>query len=65
MKTDNTDTEILKLLAEGLTAKEIAEKLSISKRTVEARILRMKERSSTKTSTHLVSFAYLKGLLTL
>jgi DNA-binding NarL/FixJ family response regulator len=54
--------EILQLVAEGKTAKEIASLLSISTRTVEFHKYRMMENLGLKTSAELVQFAIKHGI---
>lgn len=54
-KTDLTDDGIVQLLIEGHTAREIAELLHLSPRTIEHRIDRMKERLEAKNLVHLVA----------
>lgn len=54
-KNDFVDDVIVQLLAEGASAKEIAEQAGISKRTVEHRIERMKQRHGARNATHLVA----------
>lgn len=53
--TDLTDEGIIQLLIEGHTAKEIAELLSLSPRTIEHRIDRLKDRFQAKNLVHLVA----------
>jgi len=55
LKADLTDDEIIQLLIEGNTAKEIAEMLKLSSRTIEHRINRMKDRLGAKNLVHLVA----------
>lgn len=55
LKTDLTDEGIIQLLIEGQTAKEIAEILSLSSRTIEHRIDKMKNRFGAKNLVHLVA----------
>ena len=55
VKTDLTDDSIVQLLIEGHTAKEIAELLNLSPRTIEHRIDRMKERLEAKNLAQLVA----------
>lgn len=55
--------EVLQLLAEGRSAKEIAAILNISSRTVEFHKYRMMEELGTKTATELVRFAIKHGLV--
>lgn len=52
------EKEALKLMAEGLTYKEVASKLNISKSAVEKRVLPLFSRFGVKSLPHLVSFAY-------
>ncbi|SDA97515.1 regulatory protein, luxR family [Sinorhizobium sp. NFACC03] len=52
---DVADEAIIQLLVEGATAKEIAAALSISHRTVEHRLERMKERFGARNTVHLVA----------
>lgn len=54
-KPDLTDESIIQLLIEGHTAKEIAEILKFSPRTVEHRIDKMKARFEAKNLVHLVA----------
>jgi DNA-binding CsgD family transcriptional regulator len=54
-KTDITDEGIIQLLIEGHPAKEIAEFLNLSPRTIEHRIDRMKLRLEAKNLVHLVA----------
>lgn len=53
--TDLTDEGIIQLLIEGQTAKEIADLLSLSPRTIEHRIDRLKERFEARNLVHLVA----------
>ena len=54
-KTDLTDDGIVQLLIEGHTAREIADMLHLSPRTIEHRIDRMKARHEAKNLVHLVA----------
>jgi DNA-binding NarL/FixJ family response regulator len=56
--------EILQLLAEGKSAKEIASILNISTRTVEFHKYRMMEQHNIKTSAELLQYAIKNGLIT-
>ena len=57
--------EILQLLAEGRSAKEIASILNISTRTVEFHKYRMMEQLNIKTSAELVQYAIKHGIISL
>ena len=56
-KLDNVDVSILKLLCEELTAKEIADKLNISARTVEGRRKKMMQSLNVKNQIGLALYA--------
>ena len=64
-KTDISDREleVLKLICEGLTTTEIAEKIFLSPRTVEGHRLRMLEKLGVKNTAGLVAFAIRNGLV--
>jgi DNA-binding NarL/FixJ family response regulator len=55
--------EILRLIAEGLSAKEVAKKLEISQRTVEYHKYRMMETLGAKSSSDLIHFAIKHGIV--
>ena len=55
--------EILRLLAEGLSAKQMAQKLDISQRTVEFHKYRIMETLGAKTSSDLIHFAIKHGIV--
>jgi DNA-binding NarL/FixJ family response regulator len=55
--------EILRLLVDGLTTKEIGSKLHISARTVEAHKYRMVESLRVKTNAELIHFAIKNGIV--
>jgi DNA-binding NarL/FixJ family response regulator len=57
--------EILQLLAEGRSAKEIAQMLAISARTVEFHKYQMMERYGLHSSTELIHFAIKQGIVTI
>lgn len=54
-KTDITDDNIIQLLIEGQTTKEIGEALHLSPRTIEHRIDKLKSRFEAKNLVHLVA----------
>lgn len=54
-RMDLVDDGIVQLLIEGMTAREISEMLHVSRRTVEHRIERMKERFGARNLVHLVA----------
>ena len=56
--------EILQLLAEGNSAKQIAEKLAISPRTAEFHKYQIMERHSLRNTTDLIHFAMKCGIVT-
>jgi DNA-binding NarL/FixJ family response regulator len=56
--------EILQLVAEGLSAKEIADQLKISHRTVEFHKTKIMEQLHVHTTTDLVKYALAHGLIT-
>ncbi len=57
------ELEVLKLIAQGFTNAEIAEKLFISKRTIEIHRQNMLEKTSTRNTANLISYAFYKRLL--
>ena len=57
--------EVLQLLAEGYSAKEIADILNISHRTVEFHKYRMMEQLNIKTSTELIHYAIKHGIISI
>lgn len=54
-RMDLVDDGIVQLLIEGMTAREISEMLNVSRRTVEHRIERMKDRFGARNLVHLVA----------
>jgi DNA-binding NarL/FixJ family response regulator len=59
----NRERQILHLAAEGLSSTEIADKLVISSRTVEAHRARMMQKLGLHSQTDLVRFALRKGII--
>ena len=57
------ETEVLHLLAEGLTTNEIAEKLFTSQRTIETHRQNILEKTQTKNTAALIKLAVTQGLL--
>lgn len=62
--SDN-DRQLLKLLVDGLTSKEIADVMGYTTRTVETKRLRLERKLLTKNTAQLISFAYRTGILQL
>lgn len=63
MQLTRREMEILRLLAEGLTTGEMAEKLFTSKRTVETHRQNILEKTQTKNTAALIRLAMTQGLL--
>ena len=61
----NRQTEVLRLIAEGKTMKEVASVLDISTRTAEAHKYQMMHELGIRTCAQLVQFAVSEGLVTL
>lgn len=57
------EKEALSLMANGLTYKEVADKLFVSSSAVQKRVLPLFERFEVKSLPHLISFAYQNGIL--
>jgi len=57
------EIEVLHLIAEGLTNTEIAEKIFISKRTVEGHRQSLLEKTGSKNTATLIRFAVLNGFI--
>jgi len=57
------ETEILRLLSEGLTTSEMAEKLFTSKRTIETHRQNILEKTHTKNTAAIIKLAMTQGLL--
>ena len=57
------ELEVLKLIAEGYTNIEIADKIFLSKRTVEGHRQNLIEKAGVKNTAHLVKFAFEHGIL--
>lgn len=57
------EVEVLQLIAEGLTNTEIAEKIFISKRTVEGHRQSILEKTGSKNTATLIRFAVLNGFI--
>ena len=58
------ELELLTLMADGLTDTEIAEKLSISAKTMRSRLHALRMKMHARTRTHAVAIAFRRGLLT-
>ena len=57
------EQDVLRLLATGHSAKEVAQDLSITPRTVESHIDRIRLKTRTRNRTHMVALAMQMGLL--
>ncbi len=57
------ELEVLQLIAEGYTNIEIADKIFLSKRTVEGHRQNLIEKAGVKNTAHLVKFAFERGIL--
>lgn len=62
-KLSRRESEVLNLLAEGLTTSEIAERLFTSKRTIETHRQNILEKTQTKNTAALIKLAVTQGLL--
>jgi DNA-binding NarL/FixJ family response regulator len=62
-KPSARELELLSLMADGLTDTEIAEKLSISVKTMRSRMHALRMKMQARTRTHLVAIAFRRGLL--
>ena len=62
-QVSNRQRQILQLLAAGLSAKQAAAKLGISRRTVETHKSRMMKMISIETSAELIRFAVEQGIV--
>lgn len=54
---DDEDVKVLQLLREGDSAREIAEKLGLSRRTIEGRVERLKKRFKARNVAHLITLS--------
>ena len=59
----NRELEVLNLIAEGYTNKEMGEKLFLSKRTIEGHRQALLEKTATKNTAMLIRFAYLNSYI--
>ena len=57
------EREVLRLLADGMSAKEVALRLNITARTVESHIDKLRLKTRTRNRTHMVAQAIQHGLL--
>jgi len=62
-KPSQREMELLSLMADGLTDAEIAEKLSISAKTMRSRLHTLRIKMQARTRTHAVAIAFRRGLL--
>ncbi|WP_404481577.1 response regulator transcription factor [Novosphingobium sp. BL-52-GroH] len=57
------ESEILRAIAQGLSAKEVAKQLQIAPRTVERHIDHIRLKTRTRNRSHMVAFAIANGLV--
>ena len=57
------ETEVLKLICEGMSTAEISDKVCLSPRTVEGHRLRILEKTGTKNTAGMVAYAFKNGLV--
>jgi len=62
-KISKRELEVLKLIAEGLTNKEIADKLNTSDRTIEAHRRNLMDKTNSKNTATLIKYAVKSGLV--
>lgn len=62
-KFSKKELEIIKLLSQGLTSKEIAEETGYTKRSIETKKLRIEKKFNAKSSSAVISLAYRMGIL--
>jgi DNA-binding NarL/FixJ family response regulator len=62
-KPSERELQLLTLMADGLTDVEIAEKLSISPKTMRSRLHALRMKMHARTRTHAVAIAFRRGLL--
>ena len=62
-KPSKRELELLTLMADGMTDAEIAEKLSISAKTMRSRFHAVRIKMQARTRTHAVAIAFRRGLL--
>jgi len=60
---NESDAEIAQLLADGKTVNEVADKLKVNKRTMEAKVMSAKKKALAETLPHLVANYFRKGLI--
>ena len=58
-----TDAEIVQMLSEGIIGSEIANKLGVNLRTLEARLTRIRDKALAKNAPHLVGNYFRKQLI--
>jgi DNA-binding CsgD family transcriptional regulator len=62
-KPSQRELELLQLMADGLSDREIAEKLSISPNTIRSRQHMLRMKMQARSRTHAVAIAFRRGLL--
>ncbi len=63
MELTKQQLKIVSMLAEGLRAKEIGQKLGISSKTVESHYVQMKAKMGAKTLPHIVHVAHRQKII--
>ena len=59
------ETEVVRLIAAGLSAKQVAIELEIAPRTVEHHIDHARLKTNTRNRTHMVAYAIREGLISI
>jgi DNA-binding CsgD family transcriptional regulator len=62
-KVTPRELEVLELVADGLSTREIASRLWVTEETVKTHVRRLHDRLGAKTRAHAVAIAYRSGIL--